>query len=363
MKPEMNLTEPDPQFTSQSEWDTFWIPHWYELDQDLIVGQEKEYRFFEWTPGWIIREIARRNKPCPHLVFHNSILDYRMPPIVVMKGEVLQIYHHHYGRIKSILNEHFRFRILLESDESILVNTEERPGAIWDEQNQKWLCQTQQGGGIWDDEEMRRIAEANPYDFFDWSMFVRFRVTDPDPYKIFSIAESPKPFCSDESSPNIADCSLQKLAQEGTLETIRHFLDTGTEVNIRNDFGDTPLFRAARSGRIDVVRMLLEAGANPNLQNRTGWTPLHTASVQGCVEIVEMLLKAGAIVDPRNKNGWTPLFLASGSGYLPVVQQLLNAGADIEAEDANGNTPTYNAQKYGYQDVVQLLKQEKEKTK
>jgi hypothetical protein len=358
MKPEMQLIEPDSQFTAQSEWDAFWLPHWYEQDQDLVVGLEKEYHFFMWIPYWIIKELARLNKPYPHLIFNNRKYFNNMP-LIVMKGEVLQIRHHHYGSIKSIVNETFRMKMLLESGESILLNTEERTGAIWDEKNKKWLCQTQQGFGIWDDEEMKQIAKTNP---FDWSMSVRFRVIDPDPYKIFSIAENPKPFCSDGSSPNVSDLSLHKAAQEGTPETVRSFLDTGIDVNIRNCFGDTPLFRAARSGHLDAVRILLEAGANPNLQNRTGWTPLHTASVQGHVEIVKILLETGAIVDPRNKNGWTPLFLAAGSGHLPVVQQLLNAGTDIEAEDANGNTPIYNAQKQGYQDIVQLLKQTKEKT-
>jgi hypothetical protein len=355
----MNLREPDPQFAIQSEWDAFWIPKWYELDQDLIVGQEKEYLFFEGIPGWIIREIARRNKPCPHLIFDNGLFD-RYKPLVVMKGEVLQIHHDYYGKIKSIVNETFRMKILLESGESILLNTEERTGAIWDAQNEKWLCQTQQGIGIWDDKEIEQIAKA---DWFDWSMSVRFRVIDPDPYKIFSDDNYLRTLGSGESLADVPGSLLHEAAQEGILETIRQLIETGTNINMQNVFGDTPLLRASKSNRPDAVRMLLEAGANPNIQNKDGITPLHTASEQGYIEIVKTLLDSGSIVDPRDKYGITPLFEAAGNGHQQIIQLLLNAGADNDAESAFGDTAILYADLREQREIVKLLKQTKEKTK
>ena len=329
------LVEPSEEFTVQSEWNSRWVPKLYDRDEQLIVGQQQEYLFHELVPGWLIRYMARHRIDCPALIFYGKSLCLSGSHFFELTCEILEIHNKHYGNIKSIQVNSFSFDICLESGKSLIVNTEELPGAIWNEDTKEWSKETQNN---------------------DWSMSVKLRIVDRDPQKIFGMAAAPKPFCTEICSPDVSDDALHNAANTGDVDTVRQLIDKGVNVNRKNGFGDTALFRAARQGNAEIVRLLLEAGAKPNTQNHTGWGPLHTVSTQGYKEIIEMLLAAGAYVDVRNKNGWTPLFLAAGSGHLAIVQALWEANADIHAEDINGCTPILNAQKNGYQDVAKLLK-------
>lgn len=44
------------------------------------------------------------------------------------------------------------------------------------------------------------------------------------------------------------------------LETVQLLLQNGSNVNLRDSDGDTPLLLASRSGQIDMVRLLLDNG-------------------------------------------------------------------------------------------------------
>lgn len=324
---------PPERFAVSSVWDALWIPSWYALDQSLIAGEEKESLFLVVYSSWLSEYFSERKIPTPALVFDN-LLSSRKEQIYVLKGKILYIQNNHFGSIKSLVNKGFDYEMTLESGEGYTINSEEEPGAIWNETDKAWNKSSQN---------------------YDWSMLVRFQILDRDPKKIFGVASSPKSLCSDVCAAAPGSV-LHDAAQDGNIEKIRQLIGEGIDINGKNEFGDTALFRAARRGHTEIVRLLLDSGANPNLQNHAGWNSLHTASVQGYTDIVKMLLDAGIYVDNRNKNGWTPLFLAAGSGHVEIVRMLLEAVADIHAEDANGNTPIPTAQKKGYQEVVKLLK-------
>jgi len=334
------IAEPSEEFTVLSEWNSRWIPEWYHQDQPLVVGEQQEFLFCEDVPGWMIRYMARHRIDCPALVFYEPSSWNTRARFIVLVCEILEIHNKHWGAINSVQVSSCHFDIRLKSGQSLIVNTEEYPGAIWDETTQEWSQATQ------DD---------------DWSMSVKLRIVDRDPQKIFGRTAAPKPFCTEPSSPDVAGDALYEAANVGDVDKVRQLIDQDIDVNRKMRLGDTALFRAARHGSIEIVLMLLGVGAKPNLQSRTGWAPLHTASSQGHTEIVKTLLAAGAHVDIRNNTGWTPLFMAAGSGQEESVRALLEAGADFYAEDANGNTPLLNAQKNGYQDVAHLLKLAEEK--
>jgi ankyrin repeat protein len=51
-----------------------------------------------------------------------------------------------------------------------------------------------------------------------------------------------------------------------------------------------------------VLRLLLEHGSDINVQNQTGLTPLQWASYKGALEVVHLLLEHGADAEVRNVN-------------------------------------------------------------
>jgi len=102
-------------------------------------------------------------------------------------------------------------------------------------------------------------------------------------------------------------------------ERIKELLEKGTDPNIRDGSGNTPLHFAAPKGCAEVARLLLEHGADPNAQDKSGETPLHVAAFNGHVDVVRLLLEYGADPSIRNRDGKTPLDLARESGHREVV--------------------------------------------
>jgi ankyrin repeat protein len=57
---------------------------------------------------------------------------------------------------------------------------------------------------------------------------------------------------------------IHNAARNGNLIGVRAFLNSGTNVNARDNRGGTALIKAASFGRSAMVRLLLERGANTN---------------------------------------------------------------------------------------------------
>ena len=107
----------------------------------------------------------------------------------------------------------------------------------------------------------------------------------------------------------------------------------GTEIDLRNSAGETPLMMAALRGEAQAVKGLIEHGA---AVQQPGWTPLHYAATGGNAEVVKLLLEHGAALEARSPNGSTPLMLAARYGSEEAVDVLLTAGAKREAKNDLG---------------------------
>ena len=93
------------------------------------------------------------------------------------------------------------------------------------------------------------------------------------------------------------------------------------------------LLEAAKAGNASQVRGLLEAGTDPNITDKDGNTPLIYAAKENLAS-VDMLLFAGADVNARGENGITAL-INSFSIVTPeakkIRERLLKAKPDVNA--------------------------------
>ena len=132
---------------------------------------------------------------------------------------------------------------------------------------------------------------------------------------------------------------LQIAIKSGNLEMIRFLLDSGEDINEREDSGRdsrTPLQEAAEIGNLAVLNMLLKGGAElnaPALPNG-GVTALQIACIRGFFGIVEKLISLGADVNaPRAKAfGRTALEEAAEHGRIDIIQLLLCHGANTRGQ-------------------------------
>src|SRR5580658_2730344 len=115
--------------------------------------------------------------------------------------------------------------------------------------------------------------------------------------------------------------ALHLAAAAGNDYMVRYLRNSGADVNLKDDFGNTALYIAAKDGQTKVIEALtdndpnLPAKAKLNEQNSDGLTALHIAVFFGHKEAVLALLKAGADFNISDQFGQTPIFVAAIEGH------------------------------------------------
>jgi uncharacterized protein len=172
-------------------------------------------------------------------------------------------------------------------------------------------------------------------------------------------------------------------AREGDLESAKHLIAGGANVNQTSEYGWTPLLTATNNRQYKLGAYLIERGADVNLANKGGWTPLYLATdnrnIEGGdypvpkpdmdhLEFIRMLLDHGADPDRRAKdntltrtiftmqwfyeNGATPFVRAAQSSDVELMQLLLDYGADPFIATENGDTALTAAAGIGWVEGV-----------
>lgn len=134
---------------------------------------------------------------------------------------------------------------------------------------------------------------------------------------------------------------IRDAAGQGDVARVRQLLDAGTEVDIRDSMGRSPLHWAAEQDHREVAALLVERGAQLDAQDREGDTPLLLALERDHTEVARLLLKAGADVSIQNSYGRRPLHQAVHDGRLGLVKLLIEHGADVTAANEDGRTPLH----------------------
>lgn len=93
----------------------------------------------------------------------------------------------------------------------------------------------------------------------------------------------------------------------GNLDAVRQHISAGSDLNVKDQYGSSPLIIATTFGKTDVAKTLIEAGADLDMVGNDGSTALHTAAFLCRTEIVKALIANGANKSLANNYGSTPL--------------------------------------------------------
>lgn len=104
--------------------------------------------------------------------------------------------------------------------------------------------------------------------------------------------------------PNLEDANkvqtlLSQVAEKGDAKLVQLFIDSGINLDRKDDDGRTPLSCAVVNGHEAVVALLLEKGFDPNTRVGDGPTVLDLALEKEYKTIVEILLENGAIISAK----------------------------------------------------------------
>lgn len=138
----------------------------------------------------------------------------------------------------------------------------------------------------------------------------------------------------------------------------------GAVVNARDkSTGETAMHIVAQRRDQLWIRFLAEQGTNPNIADKNGVTPLQISTNLGHIEGVEALLKAGANVDVANSTGETPLISAILRRDVMMTRLLLASGANPDRSDNSGRTAREYAKLDGNTRVLSEIERSDEERK
>ena len=104
-----------------------------------------------------------------------------------------------------------------------------------------------------------------------------------------------------ENSADKHSLLLYKAIEENDIKTIKRLVNKGININMVNEFGETPLHSAASCGRTDIAKYFIELGANVNAKDMDGFTPLHDTVFLGYTNTAKCLIENGANVDVKKQ--------------------------------------------------------------
>ena len=119
--------------------------------------------------------------------------------------------------------------------------------------------------------------------------------TTPEAQPAKPVAEATQPEPPTAKAP---ETSIHAAARDENIEAVKQHLAAGTDVNVKDKYGDTPLHKAALNGHKEIAELLIDKGADVNAiivsGHLKGQTSLDFASVLKSTELADLLRKHGA---------------------------------------------------------------------
>lgn len=166
-------------------------------------------------------------------------------------------------------------------------------------------------------------------------------------------------------TPEIAELFISHGARVGgalhqsvlmqDIALCEHFISTGFDLELTDEFGNTALHNAVVTGNSAITSLLLEKGVNLNCQDISQTTPLHAICADGTIELLPLFLSYNPDLEVKDYNGRTALIFAAGNAFGEAVEALIAQGANLNVQDNFGNTALHYAFENEEIEIAQIL--------
>ena len=140
------------------------------------------------------------------------------------------------------------------------------------------------------------------------------------------------------TTAKVPDISIHKAAAAGKIEVVKQHLAAGTDVNVRDEDGWTPLDWSGVH-EPEITKLLLRYGGKKADWFNAG-NSIHVAARAGHIEAVKKHLADGVDVNSESEGaGWNALYCAAAYGHKEIVELLIAKGGNINQKDEKGFRP------------------------
>ncbi|XP_067650441.1 ankyrin repeat domain-containing protein 50-like isoform X1 [Haliotis asinina] len=143
----------------------------------------------------------------------------------------------------------------------------------------------------------------------------------------------------------------------GHVDMVKYVLSLDVvDINVRGQYGRTPLMSAAWRGHRKVFDFLVSKGGDASVVDDDGNNILHLACIGAQVEMVKYILSQDVVdTNSRGQFGRTPLMIAAEKGYRVVFDLLVDRGGDVSVVDDDGNNILHVACIGGHLEMVKYV--------
>ena len=153
--------------------------------------------------------------------------------------------------------------------------------------------------------------------------------------------------------------NLNKAAKNSDQKNINELVNFGENINEKiSIFNQAPIHKIIESKKENkhfVLKNMLIMGSDPNLKDMNGWSPLHYACKVGDLESVKILIEFGAEINNFSNNRKIALHFACENNFPEIVFFLCENGSEINFKDDFGCCPIHFCAKYGNTKCLEIL--------
>ena len=141
--------------------------------------------------------------------------------------------------------------------------------------------------------------------------------------------------------------SLLHYAVTGSaMDVINYLLNLNISVNLKDQYGETPLFDCVRKGKLHIAKLLISRYANVNFENRHQETPIHLACQKGNMDMIKLLIESGAFLNKVTQEGKLPIHYAIAGGQTDMIDYILKiSNQSYDLKDQHGHSLLHHATK------------------
>jgi len=124
---------------------------------------------------------------------------------------------------------------------------------------------------------------------------------------------------------------LRVASQYGHFEIVKFLIQHNALLDEKDKYAEeTALINACTNNRFEIIKYLVQHNASVNQKNAYGGTALMEATYYGHFKIVKFLVQHGALVNEIDNYCWTAVASASRKNHFKIIKYLIRHGAKIK---------------------------------